>query len=245
MAIGNKKRRSMRKTALVTGGAQGLGEEIVRLLADNGMNVIIGDIQQEKAQALAGELRNSEGEVTALRLNLTDAVAVQKTFSQIVETYTRLDVLINNAGTDVSKPVTDMTLEEFDRVMGVNLRGAFLLSKLMLQQQIEGGSIVNIVSTAAKRAWPNAAAYHASKWGLLGLSQALFTEARDKKIKVTALIAGGMRTPFITDRFPDVDLNVLQDPVNVAKAVLFVLNQPEETVIPELMVLPLTETSWP
>src|SRR6476646_2668481 len=104
---------------------------------------------------------------------------------------------------------------------------------------------VNIVSTAAKRAWANAAAYHASKWGLLGLSHALHVEARPHRVKVTAVVAGAMRTPFILDRFPDTPLDVLQDPRNVAATVRFVLEQPAETVIPEVMVVPMRETSWP
>src|SRR4029079_1607237 len=101
------------------------------------------------------------------------------------------------------------------------------------------GHIVNIVSTAAKRAWANASAYHASKWGLLGFTHALHVEARQHGVKVTAVIAGGMRTPFLLDRFPDLDPNVLQDPRNVAATIRFLLSQPAETVIPEVMVLPM------
>jgi short-subunit dehydrogenase len=107
------------------------------------------------------------------------------------------------------------------------------------------GHIINIVSTAAKRAWANASAYHASKWGLLGLSHALHVEARKHGVKVTALVAGGIRTPFLLERFPDIDPGVLQDPRNVAATVRFLLSQPAETVIPEIMVLPMRETSWP
>ena len=107
------------------------------------------------------------------------------------------------------------------------------------------GRIVNIVSTAAKRAWANASAYHASKWGLLGFSHALHVEARQHGVKVTAVVAGGMRTPFLLDRFPDIDLDTLQDPANVADTVRYVLSQPPDSVIPEIMVLPMRETSWP
>jgi NAD(P)-dependent dehydrogenase (short-subunit alcohol dehydrogenase family) len=129
----------------------------------------------------------------------------------------------------------------------VNLRGPFLMAKTVLPLMREQGSghIVNIVSTAAKRAWANAAAYHASKWGLLGLSHALHVEARPFGVKVSAVVAGGMRTPFLFDRFPDLDPGLLQDPRNVAETVRFVLTQPDETVIPEVMVIPMTETSWP
>lgn len=107
------------------------------------------------------------------------------------------------------------------------------------------GHIINITSTACKRAWPNASAYHASKWGLTGFSHAIHAEARKDKIKVTALVAGGMQTPFLLDRFPDIDVNLLQNPENVAESIRYVLCQPRESVIPELMVIPMTETSWP
>jgi len=104
---------------------------------------------------------------------------------------------------------------------------------------------VNVASTAAKRAWPNASAYHASKWGLLGLSHALHAELRPQGIRVTAVIAGGMRTPFLLDRFPDIDPATLQEPANVARAIRQVLELPRETVVPELTVLPMRESSWP
>ncbi|HSJ56902.1 MAG TPA: SDR family NAD(P)-dependent oxidoreductase, partial [Anaerolineae bacterium] len=94
-------------------------------------------------------------------------------------------------------------------------------------------------------AWANASAYHASKWGLRGLSYALHVEGRPHGIKVTSVIAGGMKTPFILDRFPDVDPDTLQDPANVAQTVRFLLSTPAETVIPEVMVIPMKETSWP
>jgi NAD(P)-dependent dehydrogenase (short-subunit alcohol dehydrogenase family) len=155
--------------------------------------------------------------------------------------------LVNNAGTDITLSVEELTIEDWDRVMNVNLRAPFVLSKfiLPLMKQQGSGHIVNIASTAAKRAWANASAYHASKWGLMGLSHALHVEGRPHGVKVTAVVAGGMRTPFLLDRFPDIDPNVLQDPKNVADTVRYVLMQPAETVISEIMVIPMRETSWP
>ena len=87
--------------------------------------------------------------------------------------------------------------------------------------------------------------YHASKWGLLGLSHALYIEGRKHNIRVTAVVSGGMRTPFILDRFPGTDPGVPQDPQNVAETVRFVLTLPAKSAIPEVMVLPMRETSWP
>ena len=151
------------------------------------------------------------------------------------------------AAVDKTVPVEEISGTEWDRIIGINLSGPFLLSKYALpaMKKQKHGHIVNIVSTASKRAWPNAAAYHASKWGLLGLSHALHTEARPHGVKVTALVAGGMRTPFLLDRFSDIDQSTLQDPRNVAETIRFLLSQPAETVIPEVMVIPMRETSWP
>jgi NAD(P)-dependent dehydrogenase (short-subunit alcohol dehydrogenase family) len=166
---------------------------------------------------------------------------------EIIQQYGHIDILVNNAGTDVTIPIEELTVADIDRVLDVNLRGPFILSKLILplMKQQGGGHIINIASTAAKRVWPNATAYHASKWGLLGFSHALHVEARPHKIKVTAVLAGGMQTPFILDRFPDTPLENLQDPRNVAETVRYVLLQPDESVIPEVMVIPMRETSWP
>ncbi len=235
------------KIALVTGGGRGLGEAISRTLGEAGATVVVADIRQDLADHVAAGLRNAGGQASALVLDVTNEEQAEAVIRQIVEQYGRLDVLVNNAGTDVTVSVEELSIRDWDRILAVNLRGPFVLSKIAFpaMRQQGGGHIVNIISTAAKRAWANASAYHASKWGLLGLSYALHVEGRPLNIKVTAVVSGGMRTPFILDRFPDTDPNVLQDPRNVAETIRFVLSQPAETVIPEVMVLPMRETSWP
>jgi NAD(P)-dependent dehydrogenase (short-subunit alcohol dehydrogenase family) len=165
----------------------------------------------------------------------------------VVGRFGHLDILINNAGIDVTCPIEELGVPDWDRVLSVNLRAPFLLSRLAFGRMRAqgGGQIVNIVSTAARRTWANASAYHASKWGLLGLSHALHAEGRPDGIKVSAIVSGGMRTPFLLDRFPDIDESTLQEPSAVAEAIAFVLTRPEPVVVPELMVLPMRETSWP
>lgn len=233
------------KTMLVTGGASGLGAALCHVLSSCGANIVIGDLNLDKAQTVAA-LLDAPGRTHAIALNVGDPDSAARAVDDTIERFGRLDVLINNAGTDVTCPIDELSHEDWDRVMRTNLYGPFLMSKQAARRMKDGGGhIINIASTAAKRAWPNASAYHASKWGLLGLSHALHAELRPQKIKVTAVIAGGMRTPFLLDRFPDIDINTLQDPVNVAQAVKSVLLLPEQTVIPEIMVLPMQETSWP
>ncbi len=227
-------------SVLVTGGARGLGAAICRELARAGARLIVADLNQAGAQAVAESLPVPG---RALKLDVRSDAEVAAAFDRAG----RLDVLVNNAAVDYTLPIDELTMAQWDAVMDVNLRAPFLLAKhaARLMKAQGAGHIVNIASTAAKRAWPNASAYHASKWGLLGLSHALHAELRPHRIKVSAVVAGGMRTPFLLDRFPDIDPGVLQDPGNVAATVRFLLTLPDETVIPEVMVIPMRESSWP
>jgi NAD(P)-dependent dehydrogenase (short-subunit alcohol dehydrogenase family) len=228
------------KSVLVTGGARGLGAAICRELARAGAKLIVADVNEAGAKAVADSLHVPG---RAVRLDVTKEAEIAAIFDHVG----RVDVLVNNAAIDFTVPIEDLSTVQWDAVIAVNLRAPFLLSKHVAPRMKGQGSghIVNIASTAAKRAWPNASAYHASKWGLLGLSHALHAELRPQRIKVSAVVAGGMRTPFLLDRFPDIDPGVLQDPANVAATIRFLLTLPDETVIPEVMVIPMRESSWP
>ena len=235
------------RVAVVTGGGGGLGAAICRVLGEAGATVVAADVRLDAAEAVASEVHGAGGKAAALSLDVVDERAAAAAVNETLAQFGSLDVLVNNAGTDRTVAFDELSVADWDRVVGVNLRGPFLMSRTAfpVMRRAGGGAIVNIVSTAAKRAWANAAAYHASKWGLLGLSHALHVEGRACGIKVTAVIAGGMRTPFLLDRFPDLDPELLQDPAHVARAVRYVLAQPAETVVPEITVLPMRETSWP
>lgn len=234
------------RTALVTGGGRGLGSALCEALAVAGARVVVADIHGLQAEAQAERLRGQGFPARSVALDVGDAPQVALAIAQIIEDM-GLDILINNAGVDYTLPLDELTITQWDHVINTNLRGPFLLCRQVARYMKERGrgTIVNIASTAAKRAWPNASAYHASKWGLLGLTHALHAELRPHGVKVTAVIAGGMRTPFLLDRFPDIDPACLQEPANVAAAVVAVLCLPEGSVVPEISVLPMGETSWP
>jgi NAD(P)-dependent dehydrogenase (short-subunit alcohol dehydrogenase family) len=234
------------KVVLVTGAAQGLGAAICQELADAGATLAMAD-RNDAVHAFAEKLRSPQRPLYASVCDVGDAEDVERMFAQLDRECGRLDAIVNNAGTDVTKSVNELTVAEWERVLRTNLSGPFFVSKAALPrfQRQGSGDIVNIASTAAKRAWPNASAYHASKWGLMGLSQSMLAEFRELGIRVTTVVAGGMRTPFLLDRFPELDPAKLQDPRNVARAVVFALTQPRESVIAEITVLPVTETSWP
>ena len=235
------------RVCLVTGGASGLGAATARELAVAGAHVVIADLDLRSAGLAAGEIVGAGGSAVAARLDVRDRAAAETLVARVVARFGRIDVLVNNAGTDVTKRFDELSASDFDRVIDVNLRGAMIMTRATLPalKDAEAGHVVNICSTAAKRTWPDASAYHASKWGLLGFSHALHSELRTNGIRVTAMIVGGMRTPFLLDRFPDLDPDVLQDPANVAASIRFVLELPADSVVAELTVLPLRETSWP
>jgi NAD(P)-dependent dehydrogenase (short-subunit alcohol dehydrogenase family) len=232
---------------LVTGGGQGLGAATSRVLAAAGALVAVTDIRAERADSVAREITSSGGKAFALQVDVGDERTAPEALIAAAEAHGGLFALINNAGVDFTLPIDELTVEQWDTVVRTNLRGPFLLSRTAatIMKRRRQGHIVNVASTAAKRAWANASAYHATKWGLLGLSYALHGELRPHGIRVCAVIAGGMRTPFLLERFPDLDPATLQDPVNVAETIKHVLLQPPGTAIAEVMVIPTQESSWP
>lgn len=233
------------KVVVITGGSRGLGAATAQVLGAAGARIVLADLDLPRAEQHAAALAARDVESVALSLDVGDEGQVRQFIRNVHERFGRLDVIVNNAAIDITAPIGELQVGGWERVVRTNLTGPFLMIKCALEVMTRGGQIVNIASTASKRAWPNASAYHATKWGLLGLSHALHAELRPRGIKVSAVVAGGMRTPFLLERFPDIDPNVLQDPMNVARAILFVLSQPEETVVPEVMVVPMRETSWP
>jgi NAD(P)-dependent dehydrogenase (short-subunit alcohol dehydrogenase family) len=234
-------------TALITGGGRGLGAAVCETLAEAGATVVVADFRRELAEAQCGRMKERGLAASFYPLDVRDDRSVEACVANVFDRHQHLDILVNNAAVDFTKPLDELSVDEWDQVIDTNLRGPMLLCRSVLphMKQRRRGHIINITSTAAKRSWPNASAYHASKWGLLGFSHALHAELRPHGIKVTAIVASGMRTPFLLERFPDIDPSLLQDPATVAAAVLDVLCLPGESVIPEITVLPMRETSWP
>lgn len=235
------------QSMLVTGGARGLGAALCRQLAGRGARVMVADLQEAAAQALVQQLTQSGAHAEAIGCDVGDTAQAEHAVRHTIDRFGTIDVLINNAGIDVTCSLAELEIQEWERVLKTNLHGPFVLTRAAARHMMGRGrgQVVNITSTAAKRQWPNAVAYHASKIGLLALSHALHAELRPAGIKVMAVIAGGMDTPFLLERFPGIDRNTLQDPASVALAICDLLQMPAGTVIPEVTILPMGETSWP
>jgi NAD(P)-dependent dehydrogenase (short-subunit alcohol dehydrogenase family) len=239
------------RVAVITGGGSGLGEATARLFAEAGFAVACLDLNQQNAERVAGALIGQDRQALAIQCDVSDEQSVAVAVERVTGEFGRIDAVINCAAVDYVVSVNDMQIEQWDRVLDVNLRGPFLMAKAAWRhlQRAGGGHIVNIASTAATRAWGNAAAYHASKWGLVGFSRGLGVEGREHGIKVTTVIPGGMRTHWF-DSFPEQgipmpDESHLQDPRNVAEVILFAVQMPAQSSMQEVIVTPITETSWP
>ncbi len=235
------------RVVVVTGAGSGLGEAVARVFADAGHAVACLDLNAGGAERVAANLP----EAMAARCDVGDAASVASAVEASLGRWGRIDVAVNCAGYDIVKSVDDLSVEEWDRILGVNLRGPFLVAKAVLpaMRRQRSGHIVNIASTAAVRAWGNASAYHASKWGLVGFGRGLGVEGRPDNIKVTTVIPGGMKTHWF-DRFPEQGIPLpdeanLQEPATVANAILFATQLPPESVLQELILTPVLETSWP
>lgn len=236
---------------IITGAGSGLGEASAHAFARAGYSVACLDINEEAAAKVSRSLIDYGVESVSLGCDVSDEGAVFDCVASVVDHFEQVDVVVNNAAIDHTVSIADMTVEQWDQVINVNLRGPFLLAKAVypVMRERGAGHFVNIASTAATRAWANASAYHASKWGLVGFSRGLGVEGRADGIRSTTIIPGGMQTHFF-DRFasqgiPMPDAANLQDPANVADLIVHIVQMPGETVVQEVIVTPFTETSWP
>jgi NAD(P)-dependent dehydrogenase (short-subunit alcohol dehydrogenase family) len=239
------------KVVLVTGAGSGLGEASARAFGTAGCAIACVDINQATLERVCQTLEAEGISCLALPCDIKDANAVAQTTQKAGEWSGHLDIVINCAAIDYTCAVEEMSVEQWDQEMAVNVRGPFLFARAAFPWMKKQGSghIFNIASTAAVRAWANASAYHASKWGLLGFSRGLSVEGRAHGIRVTTIIPGGMQTHFF-DRFveqgiPLPDPQTLQDPAAVAETMVFAAQVPARSALQELMITPINETSWP
>ncbi len=155
-----------------------------------------------------------------------------------VEKFGSIDIFVNNAGIAIFKPFLELTLEDWDKTMAVNLRGAFIcaqkVSAIMIKQR--SGTIINICSSASKKAYPNQMAYVASKHGMLGLSRALNIELKPYGIRVHAICPGGVDTKLTADARPETDRTDWMRPEDIAHVVLMLLTQHERATIDEIYI---------
>ncbi|MGI9569327.1 MAG: SDR family NAD(P)-dependent oxidoreductase [Desulfobulbia bacterium] len=203
--IGTRGNDTTSPTALITGATTGIGMAISRALARKGYNVAVTG-QIPKLEALLQHKDLTSVKAVPIQLNLCDKQSVESAFRNTLEGLNHLDVLINNAGTTLHKPVVDVTWEDWDRVMNTNLRGAYFLSALFARHCLEqnrAGSIVNIASTHGLTGLSGRSVYGISKGGVIQMTRMMAIEWADSNIRVNAIAPTTVLTPsrmkFLSD----------------------------------------------
>ncbi len=183
------------RIAVVTGGSRGIGRSIARALAAEGARVALCARQRAGAERAAADLGHG---ALGLGCDVRDFEQVRSFFADVARRLGGVDILVNNAGVGLFGPVAEMTPQDWRAVIGTNLDGVFYCchQAIPLMKQRGGGYIVNVASLAGKHASPNLAAYNASKFGLVGFSEALFQEVRYDGIRVSYVMPGSVATEF-------------------------------------------------
>jgi 3-oxoacyl-[acyl-carrier protein] reductase len=184
------------KTALVTGASRGIGAAIARRLAADGARVAITYTKgADAAASVVNEIERAGRKAIAIQADATDAKAVTEAVGKTVATFGGLDVLVNNAGTAIPKPFEETTLEEFDRVIDINLRGVFIATQAALRHMRDGGRIINIGSCVGERMMtPGLVAYSATKGAVKMFTQGLSREVAARRITVNNIQPGPLDT---------------------------------------------------
>ena len=188
------------KIAFVTGASRGIGAAIAKRLAAEGASVIITYAKDAKAAADVVEaIEGGGGKALAIQADAADAAAIQGAVQKTVDTFGRVDVLVNNAGTAIPKPFEEATLDELDRVLAINVRGVFIATQAVLKHMPDGGRIISIGSCVGERTLtPGLAAYSATKGAVKMFTQGLAREVGGRNITVNNVQPG----PIDTDLNP-------------------------------------------
>ncbi|MDH7569726.1 MAG: SDR family oxidoreductase [Armatimonadota bacterium] len=226
--------------AIVTGAGRGIGLETARVLAEAGYAVVLAARGGAAIAQAASEISAVGGQALAVPTDVSDEDEVIRLFSQANERFGGVDVLVNSAGAAVFQPVQQLDLEGWNTTLAATLTGTFLCSKHALRYMLPRGSgqIVNVLSIAARMAFPGSAAYCAAKWGALGLTKVIAEEVRAAGIRVTALLPGATATPFWQHYETHPDLADMITPRHVAETILMLLRQPDDLVTDEMVIMP-------
>lgn len=226
--------RLKNKVALVTGAGRGIGAACASMLAEAGAAVAALDLDAAGAEARAGEIRRSGARALGIGCDVTDALALERAIARVVDALGGLDVLVNNAGIALRVPAVEIALEDWRKVLEVNLTAVFSCARLAARhmQTRAGGAIVNIASIMGLSGgiYPNAS-YQASKGGVVNLTRALALEWAAQGIRVNAVAPTFVRTALTEAVFSDPErsaavmgntpLGVLPEPEDIAAAVLY------------------------
>lgn len=231
------------KIALVTGASQGIGKGIARGLAREGANVVLAARNVEGLKRTEEEVLAAGAQALVVPTDVTDEKQVENLFARTMETFGRLDVLYNNAGVFDGGAIDELTLETWEKVMAVNLRGPFLCTRaaFRIMKQQGGGRIINIASISAQRVRPHMAPYSTSKHGLWGLTQTTALEGRPYNIACSCLCPGNVLIERRAAGTRPQDREPMMTVDEIASVAVFMATLPPHVNMLEAIVLPVQQ----
>jgi 3-oxoacyl-[acyl-carrier protein] reductase len=223
------------RVALITGAAQGIGKSVALLLAQNGADIVVSDINLEKAEETAKEIESIGSKAIAIKVDVANLKDVERMVESILEKFGKIDILVNNAGITRDKLILRMTEEDWDAVLNVNLKGTFNCTKAVVRHMAKqrSGKIVSIASVVGEMGNAGQVNYAASKAGVIGLTKTIAREFAQRRINVNAIAPGYIETPM-TEVLPEkvkeelkrlIPMERLGKPEDVAEAVLFLVSE--------------------
>jgi len=228
------------RAALITGGSSGIGLAIARALGQDGYRVTVAARRPDKLEAAVEGLRGEGIEAASVAANMADEDEIKRVMEAHRAEYGRLDVLVNNAGLGIGAPVAETDTKKLDLQLGVNLRAVYLLTRECIPMLKEAGAehgkalIVNTASIAGKHGQGWLAAYSATKFGVVGLSQALHKELSTDGIQVTALCPAFVATAMTDWVEEQVSKDDMIRPEDIAEAVRYLLRTSRACIVPEI-----------
>jgi len=231
------------RAALITGGSSGIGLAIARVLGEEGYGLTISARRPEKLEAAAQVLRDDGLDVHSVPANMTEEPEIAKVVEEHRDRFGRLDVVVNNAGIGIGGSVADAQTKKLDLQLNVNLRAVYLIARETIPLLKEAGAehgkalMVNTASIAGKHGQGWLAAYSATKFGVVGLSQALHKELSNDGIQVTALCPGFVATAMTDWIEGQVPKDEMIQPEDIAEGVRFLLRTSPNCLVPELQFI--------
>ena len=189
-------RRFEGSTAIVTGAASGIGLATAKRLASEGAQVLIADLDAERAAKAASEIGSAAWSIAC---DVSNESQVETAVSSVLDRHGRLDVVVNNAGLMIFKPLEEHTGEDWLKILRVDLLGAFFFTKQAFLKMKPGGAVVNVASIHADKTTPNVCSYAAAKAAVLSLTRSAAIEGKAKGIRVNAVLPGAIDTPMLWD----------------------------------------------
>jgi NADP-dependent 3-hydroxy acid dehydrogenase YdfG len=238
------------KVVVITGASSGLGEAAARLLSQQGRTVVLAARRDDRIMALAAELEANGGKALAVKTDVADAEQVKALVDQTIHEFGRIDVMLNNAGLMPLSPLDRLKIDEWDRMIDVNIKGVLygIAAALPHMQRQKSGHIINVSSVAGHKTSPNSTVYSATKFAVRAISEGLRQEVKPYNIRTTIISPGAVKTELLNTISDEDIMEATTKAASVgvsadafARMVAFAIEQPEDVDVNEILFRPTAQ----